>query len=154
MEIIKLMPNLKIMVMLIFLSYTHEFVMVPMRDGVRLATDVYKPTFYAGRLHTILVRTPYGRTDVGLNFLIPYITDVKGYALVIQSLRGFQGSEGEPSVFRTDGWGALQDGYDAINWIISQSWSSGSVCGAWFSAMGINTSFRVPSIPHINARFL
>jgi predicted acyl esterase len=52
--------------------------MVPMRDGMRLATDVYK------RLHTILVRTPYGRTDVGLNFLIPYITDVKGYALVIQ----------------------------------------------------------------------
>ena len=137
MEIIKLMPNLKIMVMLIFLSYTHQFFMVPMRDGVRLATDVYKPTFYTGRLHTILVRTPYGRTDVGLNFLIPYITDVKGYALVIQSLRGFQGSEGEPSVFRTDGWGDLQDGYDAINWIISQSWSSGSVCGAWFSAMGI-----------------
>jgi predicted acyl esterase len=57
-EIIKLMPNIKIMVMLIFLSYTHEFVMVPMRDGVRLATDVYKPTFYTGRLHTILVRTP------------------------------------------------------------------------------------------------
>lgn len=137
MEIIKLMPNLKIKTMLIFLSYTHEFVMVPMRDGVSLATDVYKPTFYTGRLHTILVRTPYGRTDVGLNYLIPYITDVKGYALVIQSLRGFQGSEGEPSVFRTDGWGDLQDGYDAINWIISQSWSSGSVCGAWFSAMGI-----------------
>lgn len=97
MEIIKLMPNLKITIMFIFLSYTHEFVMMPMRD---------------------LVRTPYGRTDVGF-----YITDVKGYALVIQSLRGFQGSEGEPSVFRTDGWGEL--------------WSSGSVCGAWFSAMGI-----------------
>jgi predicted acyl esterase len=97
------MPNLKIMVMLIFLSYTHRFFMVPMSDGVRLTTDVYK------RLHTILVRTPYGRTDV------------KGYALVIQSLRGFQVSEGEPSVFR----------------IISQSWSSGLVCGAWFSAMGI-----------------
>lgn len=97
MEIIKLMRNLKITIMFIFLSYTHEFVMVPMRD---------------------LVRTPYGRTDVGF-----YITDVKGYALVIQSLRGFQGSEGEPSVFRTDGWGEL--------------WSLGSVCGAWFSAMGI-----------------
>ena len=124
--------------MILLLSYTHEFVMVPTRDGVLLATDVYKPTFYIGSLHTILVRTPYGRTDVGLNYLIPYITDVKGYALVIQSIRGFQGSGGEPSVFRTDGWGDLQDGYDAVDWIISQSWSSGRVCGAWFSAMGIS----------------
>ncbi len=119
------------------LSYSHEFHMVPMRDGVRLATDVYKPTIYFGELHTILVRTPYGRTDVGLNAFIPYITDVRGYALVVQSVRGFQGSEGDPQVFRTDGWGQLQDGYDAVEWIISQDWSSGKVCGAWFSAMGI-----------------
>ncbi len=111
--------------------------MVSMRDGVRLATDVYKPTIYFGQLHTILIRTPYDRTATGLSYLIPYITDIKGYALVIQSLRGFNGSEGEPSVFRTDGWGELQDGYDAVQWIISQPWSSGKVCGSWLSAMGI-----------------
>ncbi|NPB02817.1 MAG: CocE/NonD family hydrolase [Thermotogae bacterium] len=123
--------------MWIIIAYSHDFVMVPMRDSVRLATDIYKPTFYSGQLHTILIRTPYGRTDVGLSAFIPYITDVKGYALVIQSVRGFQGSEGDPQVFKTDAWGSLQDGYDAVSWIISQPWSSGKVCGAWFSAMGI-----------------
>ena len=123
--------------MWLLIAYSHDFYMVPMRDSVRLATDVYKPTLYTGRLHTILVRTPYERTAVGLNAFIPYITDVRGYALVVQSVRGYQGSEGDPQVFRTDAWGELQDGYDAVQWIISQDWSSGKVCGAWFSAMGI-----------------
>jgi len=66
--------------MYLLLAYTHDFYMVPMRDSVRLATDVYKPTIYFGELHTILVRTPYERTAVGLNAFIPYITDVRGYA--------------------------------------------------------------------------
>ncbi|NPA80485.1 MAG: hypothetical protein GXO29_05505, partial [Thermotogae bacterium] len=62
--------------MLFLLAYSHEFYMVPMRDSIHLATDVYKPTFYSGTLHTILIRTPYGRTDVGLSAFIPYITDI------------------------------------------------------------------------------
>ncbi len=137
MGILRQESALKFRAMFLLLAYTHDFYMVPMRDGARLATDVYKPTIYFGELHTILVRTPYERTAVGLNAFIPYITDVRGYALVIQSVRGFQGSEGDPQVFRTDAWGELQDGYDAVEWIISQDWSSGKVCGSWFSAMGI-----------------
>jgi len=139
------------MMLSLLINYSCDLVMVPMRDNVKLATEICKPWFFNPPYLIILVRTPYDRNAVGLNYFKPFITDYKRYILVVQSLRGFQGSEGQPSVFLTDSWGELQDGYDAINWIINQSWARDSVCGSWFSAMGI-TQYLLSGTGHPNYR--
>jgi len=98
--------------------------MVPMRDGVRLATDVYRPKGAEGRLPTIFWRTPYNFNELGerrVKFVIAAIE--RGYAFVIQNERGKFFSEGEWEILgfpRTDG-------YDALTWIADQEWSNDKV---------------------------
>ena len=98
--------------------------MVPMRDGVRLATDVYRPMDAEGPLPTIFVRTPYNFNKSGERRLKSLIEAMEnGYAYVIQNERGKFFSEGEWEILgfpRTDG-------YDALDWIADQEWSNGKV---------------------------
>jgi uncharacterized protein len=94
-------------------------VMVPMRDGVRLSTDVILPKSHAGKIPAILVRTPYER-DSELDDAILAKLVMRGYALIIQNERGRGWSEGTYH-FLT---GAREDGYDTISWIVRQSWSN------------------------------
>ncbi len=114
-------------------AWTAETVMVPMRDGVSLATDIYLPEG-EGPFPTVVVRTVYGRGGVagiasGANTL--------GMALVSQDCRGRGDSEGKDWVFDDDGWGEQQDGVDTINWVREQPWCNGSI-GTWGgSALGI-----------------
>ena len=111
-----------------------ETVMVPMRDGVMLATDTYVPE--EGRLPTVLIRTPYGKGNLDQVF-IDVIVDQLGFSLVMQDTRGQGASQGIDQVFYTDGWGALQDGYDTVDWIVQQAWCDGNVGEMGVSAMGI-----------------
>ena len=94
--------------------------MVPMEDGVRLATDVWLPRGSTGKFPTILIRTPYGK---GLYSKSHFKYVKRGYAVVIQDVRGREDSEGEwiPMHFE------LEDGDDSINWIASQNWCDGNV---------------------------
>lgn len=99
-------------------------VMVPMRDGVRLATDVYLPAKgsqpLAGRFPTILMRSPYnkqgGKRD-GEYFAS------HGYAAVMQDTRGRYNSDGVWRFLTDDG----PDGVDTCAWIGRQPWSDGKV---------------------------
>ena len=99
-------------------------VMVPMRDGVRLATDIYRPgkngEVVQGKLPTLLSRTPYGKhgAEVNASFFAQH-----GYAVAVQDVRGRYDSEGEFYIYVNEG----RDGYDAINWVASQPWSRGKV---------------------------
>lgn len=99
-------------------------VMVPMRDGVHLATDIYLPKDAEGPLPTIFWRTPYNFNKPGerrLKFISEAIKN--GYAFVIQNERGKFFSEGEWEILghpRTDG-------YDALSWIADQEWSNDKV---------------------------
>ncbi len=98
--------------------------MVPMRDGIRLATDVYTPKDAPGQLPTIFLRTPYNFNKLS-KWRIEWIIDAieHGYAFVLQNERGKFFSEGEWEILgfpRTDG-------YDALTWIADQSWSNGNV---------------------------
>lgn len=106
---------------------------IPMRDGKKLAADVYLPDTTAGTYPTILVQTPYNRTL--LRFWLPLIgRDLANspYAFVILDWRGFYGSAGALSATARRG----EDGYDAVEWIAAQSWSDGKV-GTWGpSALG------------------
>ncbi len=102
--------------------------MIPMRDGVRLATDVYLPRG-AGPFPAVLTRLPYGKTEAWCN--MPEVAEYwtrKGYAAVVQDVRGKWGSEGvfEPNLNRHE----VPDGYDTIEWISRQPWSNGRV-GMW-----------------------
>ena len=90
---------------------------VPMRDGVRLATDVYLPAGCPGPVPAVLVRTPYGKED-GREAYYRYVQ--RGYAVVIQDVRGRNKSEGEwmPNYYE------VEDGDDTLNWIAAQPWCS------------------------------
>ena len=98
--------------------------MMPMRDGVRLATDIYLPARDGqpidDRCPTILMRTPYGKSGAypdGQYFA------AHGYAVVVQDTRGRYGSEGVWHMLNDDG----RDGYDACGWIGRQPWSNGKL---------------------------
>ena len=103
-------------------------VAVAMRDGVRLAADVYTPAG-DGPFPAILVRLPYGKTEPYC--FMPAVADFwtrMGYAAVVQDVRGKWGSQGEfePNLSAVE----VPDGYDTIDWIARQPWSNGRV-GMW-----------------------
>lgn len=103
--------------------------MVPMRDGVRLATDIYLPRGAKGPVPTVLVRMPYDKTGdhCAMPVTAPYFAR-KGYACVVQDVRGKFKSQGtfNPSDQRIE----IVDTYDTIDWVAKQSWSNGAV-GIW-----------------------
>jgi uncharacterized protein len=114
-------------------------VMVSMRDGVRLATDVYRPALNGkplqGRFPVILERTPYGKTVVSRSELsvkepvaksradVARFFVSRGYVVIYQDCRGRYGSEGEFVKYLSDG----HDGYDACAWIVRQPWCNGKI---------------------------
>jgi putative CocE/NonD family hydrolase len=99
-------------------------VMVSMRHKVSLATDVYLPSRdgkpIAEKLPTILMRTPYNKSDAKQHG--EYFA-AHGYAFVAQDTRGRYRSEGVWHMLTDDG----RDGYDTCNWIGSQPWSNGKL---------------------------
>ncbi|HKP28644.1 MAG TPA: CocE/NonD family hydrolase [Gemmatimonadales bacterium] len=102
------------------------------RDGIKLVSDLYLPAD-SGRWPAILVRTPYLRTfNDGLFAKHGRTFAAKGYAYVVQDVRGRGDSEGEFDFFFQEG----KDGYDAVEWIARQPWSNGRVCTMGVSYMG------------------
>lgn len=99
-------------------------VMVPMRDGVKLATDVYRPAkdgkALEGRLPVILTRLPYNKD--GSKRFGEYFTK-NGYVFVSQDCRGRYKSEGVWHWMSDDG----PDGADCAAWIGRQPWSNGKI---------------------------
>jgi uncharacterized protein len=132
-------------------------VMIPMRDGVRLAADIYRPALDGepaeGPLPTILGRTSYDKTtqwmwvDPVANFFTP-----RGYAVVIQDLRGRYKSEGTGQYFHVANPLDGQDGHDTIEWIARQQWSNGRVgmVGSSHGAM-TQTTAALQNPPHLTA---
>jgi putative CocE/NonD family hydrolase len=94
---------------------------VPMRDGVRLAADVYLPP-EKGRYPAILQRTPYDNTSPLWVGIAQYFAE-NGYAFVSQDVRGRCDSEGEWEPLMNES----EDGYDTIEWIAEQPWCDGKV---------------------------
>ncbi|MBZ5525388.1 MAG: CocE/NonD family hydrolase [Acidobacteriia bacterium] len=95
-------------------------VMIPMRDGVRLAANVFRPET-KDRLPVILTRTPYGKNGKAFFDAGRYYAQ-HGYVYIVQDVRGRGDSGGE---FRP--WIEGQDGFDSIEWAARQAWSSGRV---------------------------
>ena len=116
-------------------------VMIPMRDGVRLATDIYLPAIdgqpASGKFPVILERTPYDKAGSG-NVTNGTYYARRGYVCAIQDVRGRFVSEGEWYPFAKE----APDGYDTVEWLAAQAWSDGQVgtmgasyCGSDQSAL-------------------
>jgi len=103
-----------------------EQTMVPMRDGVRLATDAYLPD-RPGKLPAVLVRLPYDKCGryTFMPQCAPFFND-RGYVFVAQDVRGKFRSEGETIHAVHE----VEDGYDTLEWIVTRPWSDG-VVGMW-----------------------
>jgi len=100
-------------------------VMIAMRDGVKLATDVYRPARNGqpveGKFPAILTRTPYNKESEGpstAEYFVP-----RGYVVVQQDVRGRYKSEGRWVPIRDD----PNDGFDTAAWVGAQPWSDGSI---------------------------
>jgi hypothetical protein len=110
-------------------AVVHRKVMMPMRDGVRLATDVYVPKNAGDKVPTIFVKTPYNFNYWDVRNGVPadmttILNNVKrGYAHVVQNERGHFFSEGNYDILGPP----VTDGYDAMAWISTQPWSNGKV---------------------------
>lgn len=123
--------------------------MVPMRDGVRLATSIYLPEG-DGPWPVILTRTPYGK-DVMYGPATHKDYLKAGYVRVVQDVRGKFKSEGKYVAFADD----MEDGYDTIEWIAKQPFSNGKVGMVGPSAMGIATDLAaMTSPPHLVTGFV
>jgi predicted acyl esterase len=105
--------------------------MVPMRDGIHLATDVYLPKKSSSH-GVILIRTPYKKNTL-FNVLTGISWANHGWPTVLQDVRGTYTSEGNDTVFQND----ATDGLDTITWIANQSWCNGRITTFGGSALGI-----------------
>ena len=105
------------------MSESDTMIMVPMRDGVRLATDVHRPKG-DGKYPAILVKTPYNFNKMGgATLLFGNEAIERGYAVVVQNERGRYYSEGNWEILGRP----RTDGYDSLTWIEEQPWSDGKV---------------------------
>jgi len=124
-----------------------QHVLIPMRDGVRLAANVFLPENH-GRVPAILERTPYGK---GAQVTPNYQAFVdRGYAVVVQDVRGRYESEGRFEPLHQE----PADGDDTLNWIARQPWSDGKVGMIGGSYRGIvQWKVAVLGNPHLKAIF-
>ncbi len=125
---------------------------VTMRDGVTLATDVYLPARDGAPLDgswpTLLTRTPYDK--------LGFAADAewwarRGYARIIQDVRGRFASEGDFYLLKNE----AEDGYDTIEWLAAQPWSTGKVGTVGTSYMGwVQSAAATQHPPHLAAMWV
>ena len=123
----------------------------PMRDGVRLATEVYLPAG-DGPFPVILQRTPYNRRSpnpgTNCDAAIGRYFAERGYATLNQDSRGRYRSEGEFDAMRQE----ARDGYDAVEWAAARPWSNGKVGMVGGSYVGLTQwQAAVEQPPHLVA---
>ena len=121
-------------------------VVIPMRDGVRLRADLLRPA--QGRAPTLVYRTPYGKHDALAEYTTFTRAVERGYAVVVQDVRGRYASDGEFRPYENEG----RDGYDTIEWAAQQPWSNGRVGTFGLSYPGaVQWLAAVENPPHLQA---
>ena len=133
--------------------------MIPMGDGVHLATDIYLPCHGDGSLledevPALLVRTSYDKTAPEWDDVIPYYVR-RGYAFVVQDLRSRFRSEGDGSYFHTANPWEGDDGYDTVEWLATRDWCSGKIGTLGSSHRAITqTQLALRKPPHLAAMWV
>jgi putative CocE/NonD family hydrolase len=122
-------------------------VRVPMRDGVGLRADVWRPAG-SGPLPVLVYRTPYDKRKAPEDYTTVRRAVARGYAVVVQDVRGRYASDGVFDPYRHEG----RDGYDTIEWAAAQPWSDGRVGTFGLSYPGaVQWLAAVESPPHLLA---
>jgi putative CocE/NonD family hydrolase len=107
--------------------FTKTEVMIAMRDGVKLNTDIYVPKATTGPLPFVMMRTPYGSERSANRFFVDYLKDLEkeGYIFVFQDIRGRYKSEGTFVMARSPrdksdpkAIDESTDAYDTIDWLV------------------------------------
>jgi uncharacterized protein len=120
---------------------------VSMRDGVVLRADVMRPA-EAGKFPALVYRTPYGKDAAQQQYTTFEHAAERGYAVVIQDVRGRHHSDGDFRPYENEGL----DGYDTIEWAAAQTWSNGDVGTFGLSYPGaVQWLAAVQSPPHLQA---
>lgn len=118
-----------------------------MRDGVILRADVMLPSA-EGRFPTLVYRTPYGKKSAPSEWTTFGKAVARGYAVVIQDVRGRYDSDGEFNPYQHEG----RDGYDTIEWAAKQPWSNGDIGTFGLSYPGaVQWLAAVENPPHLKA---
>ncbi|MBS1877326.1 MAG: CocE/NonD family hydrolase [Acidobacteria bacterium] len=125
-------------------------VMIPMRDGVRLAANIFRPARdgqpVEGKFPTILSRTPYNK-DVRGGAAVEMAVK-RGYVVIFEDVRGRYQSEGRWRPVRDDG----ADGFDTAKWIGEQPWSDGGIGTIGTSYEGATQhAMAIAGAPHLKA---
>jgi uncharacterized protein len=127
--------------------------MISMRDGVRLACDIYRPSREGQpleeKLPVLLERTPYGKDRAEKPERAAFFAR-HGYIVAEQDCRGCFGSEGELYLLVNE----AEDGYDTIEWIASQPWSNGKVgmYGTSYQSW-VQSAAATQGPPHLSCMF-
>jgi putative CocE/NonD family hydrolase len=128
-------------------------VMVPTRDGVDLATDIYRPALgdepVQERLPVVLERTPYDRSRLDLYLTAQYFAS-RGYAVALQDCRGRYDSGGDFLMYDAP---ESYDGYDTVEWLAAQPWSNGRIGTTGLSFTGANQqALAILRPPHLTTQ--
>ncbi len=126
---------------------TQLHVLVPMRDGIHLAANIFRPSGLAA-VPTILIRTPYNKGTAPTANYQAFVDH--GYAVVVQDVRGRWESQGDFAPLTQEG----PDGDDTLNWVAKQPWSNGKVGMQGGSYLGIvQWKVALMNNPHLKAMF-
>ncbi len=118
-----------------------------MRDGVILRADILRPK-QEGQFPVLVYRTPYGKESALKDYTTFHHAAERGYAVVVQDVRGRYASAGEFRPYENEG----RDGYDTIEWAASQPWSNGNVGTFGLSYPGaVQWLAAVENPPHLKA---
>lgn len=133
--------------------------MVPMRDGIHLATDIYHPTKDGNQtelnpMPALLVRTSYDKKSSEWEGIPEYYAK-HGYVFIIQDIRSRFRSEGDGKYFHTVNRLEGFDGYDTVEWIARQQWSNGKIGTLGSSHRAITqTLLALQKPPHLSAMWI
>jgi uncharacterized protein len=120
---------------------------IPVRDGVILRADILLPA-WSGRFPTLVYRTPYNKKSALRDHKTFEKAVARGYAVVVQDVRGRYASDGEFDAYRHEG----HDGYDTIEWAAQQPWSDGNVGTFGLSYPGaVQWLAAIENPPHLKA---
>lgn len=128
-------------------------VMIPMRDGTRLSAYLYFPPG-DGPWPVLLEQRYANSRDPGSRQSFARLAK-GGYVTCIANFRGSQLSEGTWVGYRALGWGELKDGYDLVEWLAAQPWSTAAVGTLGSSQAGFAQNFlAVTQPPHLKAQYM
>ena len=134
-------------------TVTEKHQMIPMRDGKHLSANLYFPQ--GDGPWPVLFEQRYADiSGAGTRKAAVSLAEA-GYVVAMVNYRGTHQSEGNWVGYRALGWGELKDGYDACEWLATQSWSSGKVGTFGSSQAGYAQNFlAITQPPHLTAQYM